>query len=537
MRSIVTSEEMYACERNALSKGLVSVDDMMNIVGKKVAESALSLFPSFSSKPHIVLLLGKGNNGADGSTAGAYLLEKGHSVFFCQIEEPALNSPPSVFHERKRKLISLGAQEIALDNLSSMFPEEQPLIIIDAIYGIGFKDTPSLRARKAIEWANQSIYPKIAIDIPSGLNPNTGEVIVNAIRADITIACHLPKKGFFFNLGWEHVGEIVIADIGLPPPSENSEYVLIEESDLAQMLPTYKRDQDKFSRGQCVTIGGSKGLLGALELTLRSALTTGIGYLIAILRPELESSIQTLPTEAVKQLLPQDQGEYPAFLEEIHSKADAVIIGPGMGRDSTALQLFKEIWNKTSLPRVIDADALFFLSKEEILPNSLNNAILTPHLGEAKRLVNYDLAKRKDTEALIKRLKEKYLHLSPHGIILLKGAPSFIIRGSEETIYVIAGGDPALATLGSGDVLAGAIGSFLSQTKDLFTATILGAGIHALAGQMAAKTFTSYCVNASRVIDSIPLAFDTLLKRATNGTFRKYMPASRTKLSSIKDDL
>lgn len=514
MRAIVTPEEMYRLEQKAIEENIVSIDAMMDLVGKGTVEAIQPFL--HNSSDHVLLLIGKGNNGADGLTTGAMLLQEGIPTTACLIEPLPKNSEAAIMR-RYSAFLELGGKECSLDTLSYLLLEEPPSIIIDGIYGIGMGNSkaPSQSARLAIQLVNQSKIPIISIDIPSGLDPYSGKVVVEAIHATITIACQFPKRGYFFGEGKNHTGKIVSLDLQIPPPI-SSTFFMLEEEDYRVRLPKYQVTQNKFSRGSGLLVGGSKGMMGAVSLTAQAAISSGIGYLKTAIRQDSWSEIGTIPLESVKVEIPQEKEALHLFCTKELSKIDALLIGPGLGRDVVSKNIFKTIWKHPQrIPTVLDADALFHLSSEEILPNSVNHIILTPHLAEACRLCGIEEKKQPiHPEELLSLLYEKFLLKSPGCVLLLKGAPTFILSSKNDSMhcYVMTQGDPGMATAGSGDVLTGIIGALISQKLSLLDAAILGSGIHALSGEYSAEKYSSYSLSASHILESIPDVFIHFLK-------------------------
>lgn len=543
MKPIVTPDEMHILEKEAIDEGAATIEKLMDIVGQGVCEAVLSYASYATKKPYILILAGKGNNGADGYTAGYNLLSLGFHVFAVQIEKEA-SLHTEIAKRRELFLKQGGTCFPSFDEVPYVFLEEHPLIIIDAIYGTGMKGPPSQEARRAIQWANNLPYPRISIDVPSGIDPNNGEVCVNAIQADITLACHLPKRGCFFGEGKNHTGTITTIDVGIKEPT--SEFVLLEEKDVLPLLPTYSLTQDKFSRGSVVLTGGSSGLMGALGLSSRAGLSSGIGYLQAAIRQDAWEEIECLPLEVVKRKIPENVCAFSSFFFDLIHRASALVIGPGLGRDELAQSIFKELWKYDScIPKLIDADGLFWLAQEEFVPNCLNNIVITPHRGEAERLIANSLGKHSKNlpyDVLIHKLQTEVLYGSIGSVCVLKGSPTFIFqggytKGEGNPVFVMNGGDPGMATLGSGDVLTGIIGAFLAQGLEPIHAAILGTWVHAESGKEAAKKYSSYSVTASRILECIPEVFLKLLKTRTHGTFRNFMPTRGTEPTGIEDYL
>jgi NAD(P)H-hydrate epimerase len=508
MRAIVDSATMRLLEDRAFEQGH-SAESLMDAVGKQLSKHILSIISTFSTKPTVLLLAGKGNNGADGYTALLELLDKNVSLCAWQV---APTSPSSLVDRRKKAFQKEGGKVFEYPNIPSI---TGPFLIIDGIYGSGFKGAPDQETAKAILWANAQRGYVISIDIPSGVDPTTGEVPGEAIFADYTLACHFPKKGCFLGKGWEYAGKILLADLPLQDPK--SDLSLIEAIDVQDLLPRCRRTQNKFRAGTVVSLAGSRGMMGAASLSCESAYTVGAGY-VRLLLDSLIQEIGDLPREVVKTFI---SGKDTSSWSSWFSKADSLLIGPGLGRDNVIQERLAALWSVFTAPSVIDADALFFLSQRPQKSWDVANKILTPHLGEASRLIQKQL--HVVDEGVLQDLRT--LTYSSGGVIVLKGSPTFIFS-SGHPVLVMPRGDPGMATAGTGDVLSGVIAGLLAQKLPLLSAAMLGTWLHGLAGEESAKERTSYSVMASSVLRMIPKAIFTLLHQSGERMY-SYVPFGR----------
>ncbi len=504
MRAIVDSATMKLLEERAFSSGQTA-SKLMDRVGEQLAAKVESLAKEMGSFPAIVLLSGKGNNGADGYTALTLLQKKNFPTVAWQIGEV---SSKTLLAQRERLYIDSGGKVVYYPEVLQI---PGPIIIIDGIYGLGFRGCPDEGASKAILWANSHTGPVVSIDIPSGVDPTTGEVAGEAIYADYTLACQFPKKGSFLGKGWEHSGQIEIAE--LPLKITRSDLYLMELSDAIPLLPRKRRTQNKYSAGSVVAVAGSPGMMGAASLACEAVLRVGAGYVRLLLSEE--GGFGEIPREVVK-TVPSSLEEWISFLQ----KADSVLVGPGLGRDR--LDALDHLWPHIKAPAVIDADALYFLSKKEVSEWGVQGKILTPHLGELSRLI------QKEVSAVDGPLLQQLRTLSSvaQTTIVLKGAPTFIFSEGKPTV-VMPKGDPGMATAGSGDVLTGIIASFLAQGLSPIHSSMLATWLHSLAGEMAARKCTSYSLIASTLLYTIPQAMKALLDARMQGERRSYIPFGR----------
>jgi len=517
MRPIVDSATMRLVEERSFAAGQ-TVDSLMDAVGMQLAARIHHLAQKSKNPPLVLLLAGKGNNGADGYTALSLLLQQKMNCVAWQVASP---SPHSILDRRKQAFIDKGGHVIDFPALPSI---DGPLLIIDGIYGAGFKGKPDADSAKAILWANSQSGLVVSIDVPSGIDPSTGEAPGEAVFADYTFACHFPKRGCFLGQGWEHTGGVLLADLGLE--HQRADLCLLEPSDITHMIPRRHRTQNKFQAGSVVGMAGSLGMMGAASLCSEAAYTVGAGYVRLLLSDLLTNQVGQLPREAVKTLLPNTIDDWlPWFIH-----ADAAFVGPGLGRSSEVMARLEVLWPHLTIPTVVDADALFWLSTVSQEEWKVKDKVLTPHLGEVGRLLHRHIPSVDD--ALIHYLRS--MAVTTQSTIVVKGAPTFIFSAGQP-VLVMPRGDPGMATAGTGDVLTGMIAGLLAQKLTLPSAAVLGTWLHGMAGEIAARTRTSYGVMASSLLQSVPAAIFQLLEQGAEGLPRGYVPFGRAEPKRIED--
>jgi NAD(P)H-hydrate epimerase len=497
---VVTAHEMARIEGLAYAKGALEID-FMERAGESIAETTAHFIQVNDLEKEVTLLVGKGNNGGDAYVAGRKLLEKGFVVraihFF------SLDSCGPLCQEQFRRFKQIGG-EVHFIHVEEMLSLEFQGVLLDGLVGTGFRGAAEGMLAHAIRWANDLGLPILAIDIPSGVNGNTGEVATIAIRATQTIYLELPKIGFFIGQGWNHVGELVHAAFGLDDAfieEANVEAELVDVDSLSSLMPEMKRNRHKYQAGYVLGFAGSSEMSGAAILSSSAALRAGAG-IIRLFHPH-DMEFLAAPVEIIKELI-----NWPMrkrfFQEEAH--ASAAFFGPGIGRTKEVKKLLKNLLVSTDLPSVIDADALYFLAHQSRakLPEK---TVLTPHRKEMERLLSLRSIPR-DEKAFHTSVQE--FANKRHVTVVLKGAPTFIFHPNT-TPLIIARGDPGMATAGTGDVLTGIIAALLAQKLDPHQAAILGVALHALAGEYAAIHKTSYCMIASDLIHHLPDAFSHLM--------------------------
>ncbi|MEK7339898.1 MAG: NAD(P)H-hydrate dehydratase [Candidatus Rhabdochlamydia sp.] len=483
---VVTAQGMKDLENRAFQKGYSELEFMQQ-AGISVAVEVEKFIQERKLPKEVLIFAGRGNNAGDGFAAGAILVAKGYSVIAYPIYP--LERFGTLCRSMYENFCAQGGKvEFSLEKIQERVNHTG--LILDALVGTGMKKSADNELASAIEIANHSKLPILAIDIPSGLNGTTGEVGSIAIHATKTIYLELAKTGFFLRDGWDHVGEIVRGGFGLPEDKMKASACLLNLSSLK--LPPIQRSWHKYQKGYVVAIAGSEEMPGAAVLASSAALRSGAG----IVRLFCPDKI-TVPCEIIRQSL--DDKNFDALDQEI-ARANSILVGPGLGRVKKTDKIVQHLL-KISKPLVIDADALFSLAKYPSwkLPSS---CILTPHKQEMKRLLGLETKEEIDWLSLCQNyVEEKQVTL------VLKGAPTFIFMSGHLPI-IITQGDPALATAGSGDVLTGVITALLCHRLTPRYAAALGCFIHAVAGKKAAENLTSYSVIASDLLKFLSKALE-----------------------------
>jgi NAD(P)H-hydrate epimerase len=415
-----------------------SLDELMERAGAAVAELVLRELPG-----SVTVVCGRGNNGGDGKVCARVLRGAGRDV---------------------RVVEGVG-------DLGS------PDVVVDALLGIGLKDAPREDAARMVELINGAGRPVVAVDVPSGVNASTGEVPGAAVRATATVTFGAAKVGLAVAPGRFHAGRVHIAPIGLRP--REHEHALVPASALLD-VPRKTASSTKYSAGSVLVVGGSRGLTGAPILASLAAFRADAGY-VAVAAPE--STLPVLETallEVVKRPLPEDSSgrllprSIDAILEAAE-KADAVALGPGLGRSDGTVELVRIVLERLDLPVVLDADALWGLE-----PFARAAAtVLTPHSGELARMLGIE-AREVDAHRLdaARRAASRY-----GAVVLLKGADT-IVASPREGVLVATYGTPALATAGSGDVLTGIVTAFLAKGVEPRLAAGAAAAAHGVAAEL-----------------------------------------------------
>lgn len=496
---IVSSKQMAFIESQAYRDGATE-SGFMEEAGSGISLIVHEYVERHDLNKHVILLCGKGNNAGDAYVAGVHLLNLGYEVTALQVVP--LHACTSLCRLNHSRFATAGGywREMS-DSEDTAFPLNG--IIVDGLFGTGFKGKVSEPFSTMIYQANQSGLPIIAIDIPSGLNGETGVVEGECIRATQTAFLGLPKTGFFLGDGWNYVGRLRYVDFGLPEQyigQSQADMIMLTPEMMRPLLPVVTHNRNKYEAGYVVGVAGSQGMSGAAILSAWASLAGGAG-IVKLFHPEgMEKELSASPYELIK--IPYTLKTLPQVLETLN-KATATFIGPGLGRIEHTQQMLQALLPKLEKPCVLDADALNILSQAEIaLPAQ---TIFTPHKGEMERLLNRKSASiDKDFLSACQEYCNK-----KQVTLILKGGPTFIFQ-PDEIVHVNPYGDPGMATAGSGDVLTGLLAALLSQNLTPFNAALLGVFLHSQAGERAAEEKTSYCMIASDIIKHFPDAFRSL---------------------------
>ncbi|NLZ81845.1 MAG: NAD(P)H-hydrate dehydratase [Clostridiales bacterium] len=455
-----------------------------------------------SSSDRILCLCGIGNNGADGIAAARILSTKGRKVDVC-----VLGDSRKATEEWKSQFEVIKKMNIPVINIIDNFTVVDKTFlrsynfIIDAIYGIGINRPLEGVYKSTIDVINESGIYVIAVDIPSGINADTGKVMGTGIVADQTITFGYKKIGITLYPGALYAGEIKVCDIGFLKQTLNkvgAEAFTYEESDLAK-IPRRDPYGNKGTFGKVLVIAGSKNMSGAAYFAGKAAYKMGAG-LVGILSSEVNRAI--LQTKLPEAILTTYEGN--ELLEE-HTKAiewaDVIIIGPGLGKSNMAKELVTYVLKDTNVPLVIDADGLNIISENTKLKESLSNrCIITPHLGEMTRLAGLTI-----DEIRLDIVDCARTYASQNNIVCVLKDARTIVASQERQMYINTNGNSGMATGGSGDVLTGIIAGLLAMGLECFTAASLGVFIHGLAGDKAKEVKGEYGMMASDILDGLEL--------------------------------
>ncbi|MDR3601789.1 MAG: NAD(P)H-hydrate dehydratase [Desulfosporosinus sp.] len=510
---VVNAEQMRQIEDRAIHHyGIPSLLLMENAAWAVVEEIRRCLSKSVAdlSGQKAVILVGKGNNGGDGLAVARQLVFLGMDVtafVFAGFKElkgdAALNL--RLFQGTTGKCFAIeGEKQRRLTRLALA----QADVVVDALYGIGMRGALPSLIEEYVNEVNRSSGWVISIDIPSGVEANTGKVYRTAIRAQTTVTFGLPKWGLFLGEGPDYSGRVVVDPISIPESYFKDEGIstfVLTDDDVGNMLPVRQLKGHKGTHGKGILVAGSKGMSGAAVLAGRGALRSGIGLLQIVTPDGIAKDVDASITEATvwsAQGVDYLNEEAWTVILKQSEKAQALAVGPGLTQNPQFVTVLEEILRNISCPVVLDADALNLVALEPgllSLRNGQGPLILTPHPGEMSRLCGCsveDIERNRLDIAVAKAVEWE-------AVVVLKGSVT-IIASPDGRAFFNPTGNPGLGTGGTGDVLTGSILAWLAQGVPPLEAACLGVYLHGKAADDLATEYGWLGFTASEVADRLP---------------------------------
>lgn len=514
---ILTASQIRQLEEACAKIGLPS-DKLMENAGKAVAEEVKRILGG-TDRRHILFLVGPGNNGGDGLVAARHLHDWGAEVTVYLLGRRG-DDDPNLKLVRER---DIGCVEAAKDEGLSQFSDflASADAVIDALFGTGTARPFSGNILSVLDRVNKAKNkrPKwriIALDLPSGLNADSGAVDPATLYADYTITLGTPKPGLFNFPGAERVGKITVADIGMPEnlaEEANSEYLTGEW--VRSVLPERPLQANKGSFGRVLVVAGSMNYIGAAYLACSGAIRVGAGLVTLAATPTLQSILAAKLTEVTYLLLPESRPgavspEAVRLISQQFESYNVLLLGCGLGQREAAVKLVRSILlpkERRELPTlVLDADALNTLAN---VPNWWQHltadAVLTPHPGEMARLTGVPIAEiQADRLGAARKWAAEW-----NKTVVLKGAYT-VIASPEGRTVISPVANPGLASAGSGDVLTGAIAGLAAQGMPLFEAAAGGVYLHGEAGELVKSRLGDAGMVASDLLQELPVVIKNL---------------------------
>lgn len=496
------ASQMRAVDRWAIEQQGVPSLELMERAGEGVVRELERLAPDGP----VAVLCGKGNNGGDGLVVARLLRQASREVAVV-----CLGAAEELSADARANLERLpGPAPLSLGDPGAAEAIGGAAVLVDALLGTGFEGAPRgavADAIEAIDAAGAGGARVVSVDVPSGVDASTGVVAGAAVHADLTATFHAAKVGLWIAPGKAHAGEVVAVEIGIPRGAPVAARVGLTDGGVLAQLPARLAGSTKFSSGHVVVVGGSAGLMGAPAMASLAAMRAGAGYVTACVPESQRLVIDMQLLEVMARALPDAAGGLtPAALDPALTaleRADALALGPGLGRDPGSAALARELARRADVPTVIDADGLnAHAGQLDDLRSRNAPTVLTPHAGELGRLLGIDSAAvQRERLARAREAAER-----SEAVVVLKGDDT-IVADPAGRVAIARGGSPALATAGTGDVLTGTIAALLAQGLDAFTAAAAGVCLHAEAGRVAAREQGSAeGVIATDVIAALPRA-------------------------------
>lgn len=475
MEYLVTAAEMKQYDRNTIEKIGIPGMVLMERAAYEVFRIIEARFGKFSAgRKRVFILAGVGNNGGDGLAIGRILCEAGYSVSIC-----CIGNADKATDQWKQQMEILKHFPV---HFCSRPEQQEYTVMVDALFGVGLcREVDGIFA-EAIDNFNEAEGVKIAIDIPSGIDSDTGMVCGKAVKADITVTFGFYKRGLVFFPGSDYAGEVIKVPVGITPNSffDVPPKMFFYDEEPSFLMPKRVPDGNKGTFGKVLLVAGSVNMAGAAILSAKAAYRIGAG-MVKLISPEENRVI-------IQEMLPEALYGTYRILEESMKWADVIAVGPGLGMADEAYMCLKKVLCESKVPLIIDADGLNLLSKDVVLFEEVQRQcadgrqmIFTPHIGELSRLLKVPIGElKKDIITYSKGLAK-----TTHAVIVAKDARTVVCR-EKGTFYVNVSGNSGMATAGSGDVLTGMIAGLTAQGMDLFTAATVGVYLHGKAGDLAA---------------------------------------------------
>ncbi|MFB6344398.1 MAG: NAD(P)H-hydrate dehydratase [bacterium] len=508
-----TSSNMKTIDETTVDSYGITEAALMENAGQLTARHIRRKYLDSTGK--VLVLCGKGHNGADGMVTGRWLQNWGHSVTIQTLVDPAdLEGLPASQFEYIEADSSISAHQYTA---SSELPDAD--LYVDALFGTGLQGDPRPPYDQLIHQLNDQSRPVVSIDIPSGLNGDNNRPFDPCVQADTTVTFGLPKLGLLLEPGYSFVGQLITQEIGFPEPvyrKHGGPYHLITPGDVRNFLPVRFPTIHKGSAGRLAVVAGSKSYPGAPFLSARAASRVGSG-LTSIIGPgginEMQSSGErelVFPHKLAELLSSPLSDACRRFLD----RQNAYVIGPGLGQSEDRRDGLKGLIPELDDPAVIDADGLNNLRDELSVFEEAESLVLTPHPGEASRLLSCSVQRILDHPIdSVRELTER----TGQTVVLKTSRP--VVGHPDGTISVNVSGSPALAKAGTGDVLSGLIGGLLAQNLNPGPAVSLALYLHGAAGRHAAEDLDTISVKSEDVVDNVASAIQELESPGTPDWF------------------
>lgn len=501
---VLTVNDIREVEKYA-NDNCISYMQLMENAGSYCARVIRKAFEN-SNKRNVLIVSGKGKNGGDGFVIARKLLEDGYKVIVMMTSGLPTDEESSEMLSRIR---ASGVQIVYFDektDKNNYFDNAQ--IIVDCVFGIGFHGEPDETTAEVFKRINASPATVVSVDVPSGLYGDSGEATNCHVKADMTVAITCLKPVHVLKPSKNSCGQIVLAPIGIPEEcfkTVSSPLFTYKVEDIKKFLPERKQNSHKGTFGTLLFIGGSYEMPGAAFLASSAAVNSGAGIVKVAFPDAAYSAVASKTVEQV--LVPlksNDNGRISVKalnrIDKELNNCSAVVIGPGMGVDTDTEEITRYVIENSPVPVILDADGINAIKDNiDILDSAKSTVVLTPHPGEMARLAKCDTKTVQENRGAVANSFVR-AHKS---VLVLKGASTLVASSQNESIYINTTGNAGMATGGSGDVLAGIIGSLCAQGVEPFRASIAGTYIHGEVGDEVTKEYSMMGNTPSKMINQL----------------------------------
>ena len=506
---LVTANEMQQMDRRTIEEFGIPGMVLMENAGRGATRFLLDCFPDIEKKS-VGVLAGRGNNGGDGFVIARYLKQKGIPVRVYLLAESTKVRGDAAANLAFLKPLDVPLVEIPDEASFALYKSQMNGVDlwVDAILGTGLKSNVRGYFKTVINYINGLSRPVFAVDIPSGLNSDTGQPCGACIRARATATFAFAKTGHMVYPGTEYTGDLKVIDIGIPPhiaTAVNPKHCLITEELIRSYLTLRPADAHKGTTGHLLVIAGSTGKTGAASMASMSALRVGAGLVTLGIPESLNAGIEGQMLEAMTAPLPECRTGILGLsacdkVKKLASGKRCLAIGPGLGQDSDTREFVRQIIRSSEIPMVVDADGLNNLAGQlPILQAAKAPVILTPHPGEMAHLMDTEVSKVQQNRLTCSR--DFAARYKAH--IILKGART-IVAHPDGRVFINPTGNAGMASGGMGDVLTGMVAGLVTQGLPTETSCRIGVYLHGAAADSLAETIGPYGYLAGDVINAIP---------------------------------
>ncbi len=511
MYKVCLAQEMRNIDRIAIDSYQIPGIVLMENAALACVDALKKDFPLRDNS--FCVVCGKGNNGGDGLAIARHLYNAGANVKIILVSGSEYSGDAKINYE------IVDSMDIPLEEVTDINDFTHTIVnssvIIDAIFGTGIKGEITGFLHDIIKAINESNKYVLSVDVPSGINSDTGEVLTVAVNATRTVTFGAYKRGMFLYPAADFTGDITVAPISIPQSIIDAQGIDINVTDkefVKSVIKERKNNSHKSDYGKLLIIAGSKGMSGAAYLSAEAALKSGAG-LVTIACPEcINNVLESKTTEVMTMPLDDIDGcisysSISKLLKKV-SEADAVLIGPGLGRGRDVFEIVKEVLRRSTAPVIVDADALYAVSKNmEILKECTCELVFTPHAMEMSRLTGID----------VKEIESDRINISKEfsdetGVVLLLKGHHTLVTSPSLKQYINNTGNAGMASAGSGDVLAGIISALIVRGTECTQAAVAGAYIHGLAGDISKAKYGTEYMSATNIIESLSDAFCRILQ-------------------------